>query len=577
MLGLAHEEQHQELILSDILQPDGAASPLSPVPTSAIGCRPPWPPCARPAPGLRQLRRRRRGRSGDRRARIRTTSPSTTKRRGTRSTCAPYRARRAASSPTASGCASWRTAATARHGILARGRLGAARRAEGLGRRRSTGANERTALWRRASRSPGRSRSSSILSLRSVHVSYLRGDGLRPPGAGAAPAHRGGVGARGGHGPSRSRATSNGRRPPAPPRRRTAPPRASCASCSATAGMDLQQLSALARRQGRGRGGRRIQRQVHDQPDGAPGRLLRTPAGIRRRTYRNFFHPHQRWHVLRPAPGATTAPAKRASGPIVDSIVPPRRWRTGLSQRRSKTAAVSKWFLRRGAVRPCSRRSAITPEYYPTRHRSRAAHEGHRAGDRRGSCPPARGPGRARQRGQHSRPGSCSTPRPTLAGLRPGRHQRLPPWSRRPPRPSRGDYPAPAGGRRSTADFTRPTRCCLDNRRRRACAGGLLPRLHHRQFRLQGRGGRPELTARKAAFARAEGSSFIVGVGPRQGRWRPWSRPTTTHAGVTAAFNLNLLDPHQPRARRLTSTPARFAIGWLGTASMDGWRRISGR
>ncbi len=50
--------------------------------------------------------------------------------------------------------------------------------------------------------------------------------------------------------------------------------------------------------QGRARRRRRVQRQVHVQSVRAPRRLLRHAGGPHAATYRNFFYPHQRWQFM---------------------------------------------------------------------------------------------------------------------------------------------------------------------------------------------------------------------------------------------------------------------------------------
>ena len=59
--------------------------------------------------------------------------------------------------------------------------------------------------------------------------------------------------------------------------------------------MDAQRLFALSGLHGRAGRARRVQRQVHGQPDGAARLVARDADGHTRVTYRNFFYPPARW------------------------------------------------------------------------------------------------------------------------------------------------------------------------------------------------------------------------------------------------------------------------------------------
>ena len=205
--------------------------------------------------------RRRRARS----ATTATASPSTTSARATARSCRPFRSRRA-SSPAAS------TLAFIADGGYTRPELWlsdgwATRAARGLARRRSTGSDDGEAAGR-ASRSRAARR--SIADEPVVPRELLRGRRVRALGR-RAPADRGRVGAR----RARTRpstATSSSRRRSHP----RAAQRCGLRSCSATSGSGRRAPTRPIRgyRPARRRA-RRIQRQVHVQPDGAARRLVR--------------------------------------------------------------------------------------------------------------------------------------------------------------------------------------------------------------------------------------------------------------------------------------------------------------
>ena len=126
----------------------------------------------------------------------------------------------------------------------------------------------------------------------------LRGRRVRALG-GRAPADRGGVGGRGGGGARarrrqpRRHASRCTRAPAGGGRRRRRPPRSSSATSGSGRRAPTRRTRAIraARRRAR-----RVQRQVHVQPDGAARRLVRDAAhATSAPSYRNFFPPAARW------------------------------------------------------------------------------------------------------------------------------------------------------------------------------------------------------------------------------------------------------------------------------------------